>query len=169
MDINKFKIENRELLRQFYELYTKFSGNVPLNKMIDFINDIDLNDDDKNEFIDVLINDNMISLEKSDILNHEEIEEVEEDSFEDVIIDEIDVTNHLKAKTEQSIFWKRKLTVEDEAKLFEFYATKIRENEYEYFSIPELINVMLDSQAYAKTYEVKRFIKMFVDVLEDNF
>ncbi len=164
MNNRDFKQKHKKILKDFFAIYTKYSGLVPLSKIKEFINEQTL--DEKEKLIEILYTDGMIRYSKEDVLDLDVI-----DNEEDIeIIDDIEVelTNETSEAKEYKIALKKK-TIDDEIDLFNYFSEQVGKNELEYVSIPELINVFINAIPYTKTNESQRFIELFIEVLEENF
>ncbi len=169
-----FRNKNFAKLKEYYHLYIKHSSLVPSEIIKEFIDKNFILDSDKRIFFDIIREDGMTSFlweEVYEVATPDKYKEKNDyiSEIENAIIDDIVISIPKDLIESNYAKYRKRLTINDEEKLFDFLANKVRENEDEYVTIPELINVMLASLPYAKTQEAQDFIRIFVDMLEENF
>ncbi len=165
--MENFKKKNKSILSDFYNnLFVKYSGSVPKIKLKEFVEKQNISDEDKITLVDIFHKDKLSKYSYNDLFD------VELSTNDDVldIIDDIDVSSEF-LESSKNTFWNRNIKVrsieKDEAVFFDYIRKQVRNNELEYFTVNELVNVLINGRGLTKTYSVEKFLDLFIEALED--
>ncbi len=155
-------------LKEIFIIYTKYSGQIPKSAFKEYIENIGVNKQEIRDIMDICISDKMISYNYDEIFSKDEIDPASFADIQNQIIDDIEI-DFIEEDNTQSKIKRKKLTIEDEYDLFDYISKKVEGNELEYFSIPEIINLLLNSLSYTKTEDSRVFIRLLIDTLEKYY